>query len=135
TSLIADGLATLRDENRRLRALVDFGRQVTAERDLRAQLRLRCTELVRTTGCSAAAVILYELEHGTIDSIETAGLSLGVEAAWQLAVGAAPGGTELADLVPVRFHRVSTVPLLVGEDMLGVVLTYDRQPGDACDEE
>ena len=58
TSLATDGLRTLRDENRRLRALVDFGRQVTAERDLRAQLRLLCTELHRTGGCSAAAVIL-----------------------------------------------------------------------------
>src|ERR1700687_3803503 len=68
TSLLADGLATLRDENRRLRALVDFGRQVTAERDLRAQLRLLCTELLRTTGCSAAAVILHGSEHGAIES-------------------------------------------------------------------
>lgn len=134
TSLI-DGLATLRDENRRLRALVDFGRQVTAERDLRAQLRLLCTELVRTTGCSAAAVILYDLEHGAIDSIETAGLSVGVDAEWQQAIRGAPGGTELADLVPAGLHRVSAVPLLVGEDILGVVLTYDGQPGDGCDEE
>ena len=135
TSLIADGLASLRDENRRLRALVDFGRQVTAERDLRAQLRLLCAELVRTTGCSAAAVILYDLEHGSIDSIETAGLSIVVDADWQQAVRGAPTGTELADLLPAGLHRVSAVPLLVGEDMLGVVLTYDRQPGDACDEE
>jgi hypothetical protein len=106
TSLIADGLA-LRDENRRLRALVDFGRQVTAERDLRAQLRLLCTELVRTTGCSAAAVILYDLEHGAIDSIETAGLSVGVDADWQQTVRTAPSGTELADLVPAGLHHVS----------------------------
>jgi len=135
TSSIADGLATLRDENRRLRALVDFGRQVTAERDLRAQLRLLCTELVRTTGCSAAAVILYDLEHGAIESIETAGLATGVDAEWQQAVRGAPSGTELADLVPTDLHRASAVPLLVGEDILGLVVTYDCQPGDACDEE
>jgi signal transduction histidine kinase len=135
TSVLADGIATLRDENRRLRALVDFGRQVTAERDQRAQLRLLCTELLRTTGCSAAAVILHDSEHGTLDSIETAGLPQGVDAEWQQAVRVAPSGSELADVVPLGLHRVSAVPLLVGEDMLGVVLTYDRQPGDACDEE
>jgi signal transduction histidine kinase len=135
TSLIADGLATLRDENRRLRALVDFGRQVTAERDLRAQLRLLCSELLRTTGCSAAAVILYDPEHGAIDSIETAGLPVIVDAEWQQAVRTAPRGTELADVVPARLHRVSAAPLLVGEDVLGLVLTYDGQPGDAADEE
>jgi GAF domain-containing protein len=135
TSLLADGLATLRDENRRLRALVDFGRQVTAERDLRAQLRLLCTEVVRTTGCSAAAVILHDPEHVAIESVETTGLPAGVDAEWQLAVRTAPSEVELADVVPAGLHRVSAVPLLVGEDMLGVVLTYDRQPGDACDEE
>ena len=135
TSLIADGLATLRDENRRLRALVDFGRQVTAERDLRAQLRLLCTELLRTTGCSAAAVILYDSEHGGIDSIETAGFPLVVDADWQQAVRSAPRGTELADVVPAGLYRVSAVPLVVGEDLLGVVLTYDCQPGDAADQE
>ncbi|MGI9144952.1 MAG: GAF domain-containing protein [Chloroflexota bacterium] len=135
TSLSADGLATLRDENRRLRALVDFGRQVTAERDLRSQLRLLCAELLRTTGCSAAAVILYDPEHGGVELIETAGLTAFVDAEWQQAVRTAPTGTELANVVPAGAHRLGAVPLLVADDRLGVVLTYDCQPGDAADEE
>ena len=44
--------AALREENRRLRALVSFGRQVTAERDQRAQLRLLCLAAQRTTGAT-----------------------------------------------------------------------------------
>ena len=84
----------LRDENRRLRALVDFTRQVTAERDVRAQLRLLCSELGRATECAAAAVVLRDAELGSIESIETCGMSLRVDAEWQQAVRAEPGGAD-----------------------------------------
>ena len=127
TSLATDSLLTLRDENRRLRALVDFGRQVTAERDLRAQLRLLCAELRRTSGCSAAAVILLDPEHGTVDAIESNGLPLAVDAQWQQAVRAASSGT-VADVLPADLTRGCTVPLLVGDERLGVVLTFHSDP-------
>jgi GAF domain-containing protein len=133
SSLATDGLITLRDENRRLRALVDFGRQVTAERDLRAQLRLLCAELRRSSGCSAAAVILLDPEHGTVDAIESNGLPLAVDMQWQQAVRAAPVGTE-ADVVPADLTRGCTVPLLVGDERLGVVLTFHSDPGDRASE-
>ncbi len=133
TSLAPDGLLTLRDENRRLRALVDFGRQVTAERDLRAQLRLLCAELRRTSGCSAAAVILLDPEHGTVDAIESNGLSLEVDGQWQQAVRAARPGTE-ADVVPADLTRGFTVPLLVGDERLGVVLTFHCDADDTASE-
>jgi len=131
TDPISDSLASLRDENCRLRALVDFGRRVTAERDLRAQLRLLCTEVLSTTGRSAAAVISYDPEQGAIDSIETCGLPGVIDAEWQHAVRGVARGVDLAEVVPARHHRVSVVPLVVGEDMLGLVLTYDVQPADA----
>ena len=68
TTLTSDDLTILRHENRRLRALVDFGREVTSERDLRAQLRLLCAELRRTARCAGAAVILLDPEHGAMVS-------------------------------------------------------------------
>src|SRR5262250_1898371 len=68
-----DLLGQLQADNARLRGLVDFGRQITAERDLRAQLRLLCTELARTNQCSAAIVVLTDASHG-IESVETVGL-------------------------------------------------------------
>ena len=71
----AEALSALREENRRLRALVSFGRQVTAERDLRAQLRLLCLAAQRTTGATAAAVLLRDPSRGTVDAIESVGFS------------------------------------------------------------
>ncbi|MDQ6670507.1 MAG: hypothetical protein M3069_07090, partial [Chloroflexota bacterium] len=133
--LSAELLATLRDENHRLRALVTFGRQVTAERDLRAQLRLLCAGVLLTTRCSAAAVILYDPEQGAIDSIETRGLPIAADASWQQAIRGAARGTDPADVAPAHFHLVSAVPLVVGEDTLGVVLAYDWPPREPAHEE
>src|SRR5438045_8689315 len=73
TSVSAVGLTTLREENRRLRSLVDFSRHVTAERDVRAQLRLLCAELRRTTRCTAAAVILLDPARRTAATITSTG--------------------------------------------------------------
>jgi GAF domain-containing protein len=133
--MTADGLASLRDENRRLRALVDFGRQMTAERDLRAQLRVLCSELRHTTPCSAAAVVLCNVEHGAIEAIETVGLPLAIETEWQLAALMAPPGADLARVLPAGLQRVASAPLMVGEDKLGIVITYDREPGQSSAEE
>jgi signal transduction histidine kinase len=130
------GLATLREENRRLRALVDFGRQVTAERDLRSQLRLLCGELRRAAECSAAAVILRGPELGGVDSIQTAGLSLVADAEWQRTIRSAPEGLDLAaDILPVGLHRTAVIPLGVGEEALGVALTYASEPVELTVEE
>ena len=54
-SQVTDSLSGLREENRRLRSLVEFGRRVNAERDVRAQLRLLCVEVQRATDCRAAS--------------------------------------------------------------------------------
>ncbi|HEX8966359.1 MAG TPA: GAF domain-containing sensor histidine kinase [Chloroflexota bacterium] len=118
-------VAALRDENRRLRALVDFSRQVTAERNLRAQLRLVCAEVRRATGCSASAVILRSPQQGGIESIESAGLSLTVDADWQQAVRQSQVGSE-DQVLPAGLVRSAALPLLIGDDRLGVVLAYDR---------
>jgi signal transduction histidine kinase len=117
----------LRDENRRLRALVDFTRQVTAERDVRAQLRLLCSELGRATECAAAAVVLRDAELGSIESIETCGMSLGVDAEWQQAVRAEPGGAEI-DVAPAGLERSGVIALTVGDDVLGMALLFDLSP-------
>jgi signal transduction histidine kinase len=114
--------SALFDENRRLRALVDFSRQITAERDVRAELRLLCAELRNSTGCSAAAAILYDPEFGGIDTIETAGLPLLVDAEWQQAVRVG------LDRDPVGVARTVTLPLGVGDDQLGVAFAYDANP-------
>ncbi len=120
-----DGAVTaLRDENRRLRSLLEFSRQVTAERDLRAQLRLLCAEMRRSTACSAAAVILHDPEHPGIDPIEAAGFPIAVEVEWQQAVRAAHG--DESDVVPSDYQRSVALSLLVGDDELGVVLLFDR---------
>ena len=122
-----DQYNALRDENRRLRALVDFSRQVTAERDVRAQLRLLCTELGRATECAAAAVVLRDAELGCIESIETCGLSLETDAEWQQAVRSAPAGAEI-DVQPAGLERSSLIPLMVGDDVLGAALVFDFRP-------
>src|SRR5438105_15411621 len=95
-------LAALRDENRRLQALIDFARAVAAERDVVAQLRLLCAELGRSTGCSAAAVVLRSPAGCGIEAIESVGLSSAEEAAWRQSIGCtdvlhsmdAPAGSE-----------------------------------------
>ncbi len=130
--LATAGLASLREENRRLRALVEFGRQMMAERDLRAQLRLLCSELRRTTGCAAAAVILRDPEHGAVAAIESEGLAPAVDGQWQQAVRAALIGAE-ADVRPPDLVRGSATPLRVGDQELGTVLTFDHEPGVAVD--
>ena len=125
TTLTEDATAAaLREDNRRLRALVDFGRQINAERDLRAQLRLLCAELRRTTACVACAVLLRAPEHGAIDVIETSGLPLAVDGAWQRAVRAATAGDDFDGLDPAGLERVCAIPLVVGEDSLGLALTF-----------
>jgi signal transduction histidine kinase len=132
--MTADGVDTLREENRKLRSLVEFGRQVTAERDLRAQLRLLCSELRRTVRCAAAAVILRDAEHGMPDTIETSGLWLDEDSGWQQAVRAAPPGADPALLAPGGLRCTAAVPLIVGEEPLGTVLTFDRLVKTGADE-
>jgi signal transduction histidine kinase len=160
-SLPADTLTALKDENQRLRALVDFGRQVTAERNVRAQLRLLCSALRHTTACTAAAVILRDPQHGTVDAIETVGLPAETHAEWQHALreGAsnevelvdalfAPAASAFCDvatdprlgairpaLLAADLARGNAVPLLAGEDLLGVVLTFDCERADYGAEE
>jgi signal transduction histidine kinase len=149
----------LHEENRRLRALVSFGRQVTAERDLLAQVRLLCVAAQRTTGAVAAAVLLRDPSRGGVDVIETVGFEPEHEPAWR---DAAPGDrdTELGQILrargPIVFADVGSderlaavrepllraglcravgVPLLVGEDLLGVVVTYGCEPGHVSDDD
>jgi signal transduction histidine kinase len=122
-----DQVSALRTENRRLRALLDFSREVTAERDQRAQLRLLCAELLRTTGCAAAAVVLRDPEVGQVEAIETVGLALTTDLDWQQAVRATCSGRD--ELVaPTGFDYLNIFPLMVGDERLGVAVALDRQP-------
>jgi signal transduction histidine kinase len=121
-----DPVSALRSENRRLRALLEFSREVTAERDLRAQLRLLCAELLRATGCLAAAVVLRDPEVDRVDGIETVGLSLSLDLDWQHEVRTARG--PLADVAcPTGFDRLAAVPLRVGDERLGQAFAFDRE--------
>jgi signal transduction histidine kinase len=129
-----DDLKALRDENRRLRALVDFSRQVTGERDLRAQLRLLCTELRRATESEAAAVVLRDPELGGIEVIETCGLSLQADAEWQQAVHALRASVDV-DVQPAGLDCAQRIPLLVGNELLGFALLFDRAPRSVDEEE
>jgi signal transduction histidine kinase len=124
TSAAAE-LESFRAENRRLRALLDFSREVTAERDLRAQLRLLCAELRRATGAPATAVILRDPEHEAVDAIETSGLPLGVDADWQNAARAARPPLEQIP-PPNGFIRLADVQLCVGDDRIGLALAFDH---------
>jgi signal transduction histidine kinase len=151
--------SALREENRRLRALVSFGRQVTAERDLRAQLRLLAEEAKRATGCMAVAVLLRDPSRGDADGVETVGLSVELERAWR-AAARSESGTELSlalrarrpavftdlaedhSLTAVRdvlldagVRRAVSVPLVVGDHLVGVMVTYDHEPGDVAEED
>lgn len=120
-----DEITVLRHENRRLRALLDFSREVTAERDLRAQLRLLCAEVRRATGCLAAAVILRDPEHEAVDAIEMAGLPLGAGADWQEAVRSVRPLFEALPS-PEGYVQLAAVPLAIGDDQLGLALAFDR---------
>jgi signal transduction histidine kinase len=122
-----DPLSALRAENRRLRALLDFNREVTAERDLRAQLRLLCAEVLRTTGCGAVVVVLRDPQIDQVDAIETVGLSLSADLEWQQAVRASQ--SSLDDVAAPRgFERVVALPLMVGDERLGIAVALDRRP-------
>src|SRR5262249_19102649 len=66
-------------------------------------------------------------EYDGLDAIETSGLPLSVDADWQEAVRAAsrlpaPGAP------PDGFADVVALPLLVGDDCLGVALAFDQHP-------
>jgi len=120
------GLAALEAENRRLRALVSFGRQVTAERDLRTQLRLLCAEVQRSIGSAAALVVLRDPTNGHLEAIESIGFST-----------PPPPLVSEAESVPKMLGELrctATAPLLVGDDLRGVVATYDPQ-GHAADDD
>jgi signal transduction histidine kinase len=127
-------LSVLRDENRRLRALVDFSRRAAAEHNVRAQLRLLCTELRRATECAAAAVVLRDPEPGRVESVETSGLPLAADAEWLQAVRAAPPGADI-DVQPRGLELWMRIPLLVGDDLLGVALLFDVASRPAGQEE
>jgi signal transduction histidine kinase len=124
TSLLDENADLLRDENRRLRALVDFGQRINAERVQRAQLRLLCAELREVTGREAAAVLLLDEEHATIEFVESAGMASDVELEWQHAIRTASAGVELSDVAPRDLRRVDAVPLVADGDALGLALTY-----------
>jgi signal transduction histidine kinase len=120
-------LDALRDDNRRLRALLDFSREINAERDLRAQLRLVCAELRHTAGCMAAAIVLRAPDHEHIDVIETAGLPLAADSEWQSAIRSTATLPSAADAAPTGFHTLLALPLHVGDEAaLGVALAFDR---------
>ncbi|MBV9325799.1 MAG: GAF domain-containing sensor histidine kinase, partial [Chloroflexi bacterium] len=123
-----------RAENRRLRALLDFTREVTAERDLGAQLRLLSAELLRATGCAAAAVVLRDPALDQIEAIETMGLSLTTDLNWRQTLRA-PGMSLDAIAPPVGFVRLVALPLLVGDELLGVALALDREARELADPE
>jgi signal transduction histidine kinase len=121
-----DEVAALRGENQRLRALLDFSHDITAERDLRAQIRLLCVELRRATSCQATAVILRDPEHDAIDAIETSGLPLAADAEWQKSVRAGRG-VFVDHRAPTSFECLVALPLRVGDDDIGQMLAFDRQ--------
>jgi signal transduction histidine kinase len=151
--------AALAQENERLRALVSFGRQITAERDLRAQLRLLCGEAQRTTNARAAAVVLRDPGRGRVEAIESIGFPPHAEHAWRTQA-ASDRDSELAHALQSRqaavfadvaseprLERVRhsllaaglrgaiSVPLLVGDDVLGIVITYHAEAGEASEQD
>ncbi|HEY2595550.1 MAG TPA: GAF domain-containing protein, partial [Chloroflexota bacterium] len=129
-----DDVAALTNENQRLRALLDFSREVTAERDLSAQLRLLCAEVARTTGCPAAAVVLRDPEMDVVEAVESVGLPLATELDWQQSARATRGAAaELAP--PAGFEPLAALPLAVGDERLGVALAFDSVPRDLVDAE
>ena len=112
----------LRQENERLRALLEFNRRVTTERDLRAQLRLVCAELRRATGSLATAIVLRDPELGVF-AIETLGVGPSADLAWQHAVRTS-GYSEL-ELLPADLQRSGIFELRVGDELLGVAFAFD----------
>jgi signal transduction histidine kinase/putative methionine-R-sulfoxide reductase with GAF domain len=115
----------LAQENHRLRALVSFGRQVTAERELHAQLRLLCLEAQRTTHASAAAVVLQDPGHGRVEAIKTVGFGGLADEQFRELIGADASLERVRSVVPTGFGHGLSAPLMVGDDVLGVVVTYD----------
>ena len=93
----------LRAENRRLRALVDFGRDIDAERDLRAPAAPAVRGAASDTGCLAAAVILLDPEHGhgRLDR-DQSGLALTWTPTGSKPSAQRRAASELSDVVPAR---------------------------------
>jgi signal transduction histidine kinase len=132
SSVDSHAASVLRADNRRLRALLQFTRQVTAERDLHAQLRLLSAEIVQAAGCLAAAVVLWDPEIDQVEAIETQGLSLTIDLAWQQVVRAmhvVPN--DIA--APTGLEQLVALPLVVGDERLGVALGFDCQPRELAE--
>lgn len=123
TNVSIDGLASLREENRRLRALVDFGRQLTAERDVRTQLRIFCCELRQTVRAAATAVLLWG-PHGGLDTVESVGLAPDLEQLWLRALRAAAPSADLGAIAPAGLRRTVALPLVVGTEDIGLALCF-----------
>ena len=155
----------LHEENRRLRALLEFGRAATSERELRPLLALACEQLTRSIGWDAALVALHDPEHGRVELVEAVGLPPETVEAWQRVAGAShlgpsAGRTELGEAVRLReaavhpdvsadervsdvreillaagLHRALAVPLVSAEGVLGVAVAYDRSPGEIAEQD
>jgi GAF domain-containing protein len=153
----------LEAENRRLRALLQFGRAATSERELRPLLALVCEQLASSIGWSAALVALRDPEQGRLELVEAVGLPSDAVEAWQRVAGASnpspsAGRTELGEAVRLReasvhpelatdphlsdvrdillgagLRRALSVPLVSADGVLGVGVAYDTQAGEVAD--
>jgi signal transduction histidine kinase len=118
--------STLREENRRLRALVQFGKAVTAERELKPLLNLICDELVRSTGWRAALVAVDEPEQVAAVGVPP---STAVPRVGELPRVVTDG---LADL---GLRRGVAVRLATQTDVLGVAVVYDDASQDVTEQD
>jgi GAF domain-containing protein len=160
TPLTSNELAA---ENRRLRALLQFGRAATSERELRPLLGLICQQLASSIGWEAALVALRDPEQGRLELVEAIGLSDEALQAWQQrAESPSPSAarTELGEAVRQReavihpdlttdphledvqnillaagLRRALAVPLVSANGVLGVAVAYDNHPGEVAEQD
>ena len=129
TSRAEGAIDPLRDENRRLRTLVDFSRRLSAERDLKAQLLMVCAELLQASRSCAVGVMLRRSDRRSFDLVESEGLEPDSAEHWAQLVRAGD-----SDAAPTGFTASAEFPLLVGDDDVGLVRLFDprrRQLEDA----
>lgn len=156
----ASARLALVEENRRLRALLSFGRRVKAEMDLKALLRLIPRQVCEITGCDGCVVLLRDPRSGAVGPLASAGFAPSFEASWLEAVRqprVEEPATELdgalrtrrpavyadvaadprlratrASLLAAGMRSAAAIPLLAEDELLGVLVAYYRQPGDGA---
>src|SRR3569833_1068746 len=152
----------LEEDNTRLRALLDFGRNVDYQSDLKSVLALTAQQIAQTTGAFGALAALRAPDNRALGYCRTYGMTEAFLAKWRRAAGptGAASNTELGEAIRTRepavyedvadeprlrdawdaFEQVGAlsavaIPIMARGEVLGVIVAYYDRLGASTPEE